>query len=1558
MSSTASQVELSVIEIDGVQVTVLDAPAAQVAVFGTGNPSLSTANPQPLGDAAPGSTGEGADAGHVHAHGNQGGGLQHAAATGDTAGFMPSTMFNLLDGATATSSSGTLMRRDQSGNVEANTFEGDLSGNADTATKLATARLINGVSFDGTEDITLPGTEIETITFDDSGSGAAPDSEFDGSQALTISRNTIGAPGLTGEDASGSWDIDITGNAATASQLETGRLINGVEFDGTENIQVEAISPESITFDDTGSGANPGSSYDGSAPRAISYNSVGAPGVDGDGATGEWPIDISGTAETARRIVTSMRYTLGIVGFALNPGQAFEVSIPAAEVALGDFVDRASYSKPLPFVVKVEHQCGDGIVLAVFRNVGSVDTYVPSGVVVVEVSENIGFMPEPPPEPEDPDGEGGEEGGGEGGGPVDPGEPDISIVQPFLTQQSTQDADWVGLGNTVNGHNFGWQNSSAVSGEAGAIGGVLARASTYAYYADTSITPLARTNTFRMAGSFRLANSNFDGAFFLGYVAHQSLAAGSPPVPFIGIEFVEPAGGSTTDPFRAAVRFNGPGGGSSATILVEQNVNHSFDLTWTGKPDGSGTLSGTVISTEVSIAVNPGVESFTAFGLFAGGTGANANVKTGTCLFDNLRYRKGTVLPPPPPEPPVPTTTPLSQALVPLKVFDVRNLPPEVNGGVSAVGNNSADDWAAMQACVNAARDWAASTGEYAMAYFPRASYKTLRTITITGSNYMIGGAGINLTYIIGHDTATSSISPVFEIIDFSGRIEFLDVRHNTDQMRLVVRQSSSDNSKPSRLHYEHCNFNGWGSQFVNPSNGQSYSFTSNTGMAWQVLNLNGNSIITSSATSSQRKGVSFDNCSNARILFSQYGQQGWGALRVRGSTALRNGFFGALNYYGMARIEDSLSFIASDHYIEQLRPATTRDNKNFASPALVLSGTPGDTRQGRVTFSSSVLNGAYGSSSQLTTDPNKLPYETYVTVNDWRGRLSMLTAEYTNAFESGGSDYDPNKLEFRFACTGTAPVSVLLAGNSFKQGVGQAVPTIQGGENVGRHVLANWNPGATVSTSKVVPDVVDSNTLELAGQALNDLRELSRMDLLLNKYIDSATFPLPTSGEIAAPPLLPQLNWQKRSDWLDVKALPPSVNGGVSAVGDGNPANKNQDTAAILAACNEVRKKNSPWSTVYLPPGVYCLASELFPYPTPISVSASFTGSISGSTLTVTAVSSGTITVGHAVQGDGVTEGPTIKARGTGTGGVGTYTLNISLASPVASTAMQSGVGQSTSFNVRGHGRDTIVEWHGASGGQMFRSDGAPQSSYIGIIWDGRNIAGKGFMHRSTVMRESKVLHQFEVFRNFTQNGSGSLSRPGTLSDKYLESSQWRDCIFVNCGTALSATNGNDYMINVDGCWFYDNAVGVYTGAGQALIRNSRFFRSTDMDVKELNDSRSNSIRRCSSVGSRVFYERDAQTITLPSSRVTSIQDCYVSGWTNAGYAILSKATGANCYDPMLVFDCVFVNGPSANPPIKLDRAIQALHSNNSWTHAGTTYTGAQVFANFTANLVAIPVP
>jgi hypothetical protein len=57
----------------------------------------------------------------------------------------------------------------------------------------------------------------------------------------------------------------------------------------------------------------------------------------------------------------------------------------------------------------------------------------------------------------------------------------------------------------------------------------------------------------------------------------------------------------------------------------------------------------------------------------------------------------------------------------------------------------------------------------------------------------------------------------------------------------------------------------------------------------------------------------------------------------------------------------------------------------------------------------------------------------------------------------------------------------------------------------------------------------------------------------------------------------------------------------------------------------------------------------------------AIFTGSVSGTTLTVTNVSSGTIGVGQSLFGLGVANETVITALGTGSGGVGTYTINIS---------------------------------------------------------------------------------------------------------------------------------------------------------------------------------------------------------------------------------------------------------------------------------------------------------
>lgn len=52
-------------------------------------------------------------------------------------------------------------------------------------------------------------------------------------------------------------------------------------------------------------------------------------------------------------------------------------------------------------------------------------------------------------------------------------------------------------------------------------------------------------------------------------------------------------------------------------------------------------------------------------------------------------------------------------------------------------------------------------------------------------------------------------------------------------------------------------------------------------------------------------------------------------------------------------------------------------------------------------------------------------------------------------------------------------------------------------------------------------------------------------------------------------------------------------------------------------------------------------------------------TGSISGTTFTVSAVTSGAIAVGQVLSGSGITPGTFITARGTGTGGTGTYTVS-----------------------------------------------------------------------------------------------------------------------------------------------------------------------------------------------------------------------------------------------------------------------------------------------------------
>lgn len=153
-------------------------------------------------------------------------------------------------------------------------IKGSLSGNASSADRLLVSRSINNVAFDGTENITIKssttnklekGTYLVGSDFDGSvqttwsvdatpsnviGKVVARNSEG-GFSAGTITASLIGdvSGNVTSNSGISSFDVvtanrfigaSLSGNAFSATKLETSRKINGVDFDGTFDITVAA----------------------------------------------------------------------------------------------------------------------------------------------------------------------------------------------------------------------------------------------------------------------------------------------------------------------------------------------------------------------------------------------------------------------------------------------------------------------------------------------------------------------------------------------------------------------------------------------------------------------------------------------------------------------------------------------------------------------------------------------------------------------------------------------------------------------------------------------------------------------------------------------------------------------------------------------------------------------------------------------------------------------------------------------------------------------------------------------------------------------------------------------------------------------------------------------------------------------------------------------------------------------------------------------------------------------------------------------------------------------
>ena len=201
-----------------------------------------------------------------------------------------------------------LFRSEASNSIKTNILEaeriivpGGIDGNASSATKLETPRLINGTSFDGTKDITTERwgetRNIYISDADGSNTGAAVSVNGSGNATLKLP---------------GSIKASLSGNATTATTLQNTRTINGTNFNGSANITTANWgTPRNIYIqDNSGNHTGPAVSVNGggNATLKLPANAVFS------SITGA----LSGNATTATTLQTPRTLTIGNTGKSFN----------------------------------------------------------------------------------------------------------------------------------------------------------------------------------------------------------------------------------------------------------------------------------------------------------------------------------------------------------------------------------------------------------------------------------------------------------------------------------------------------------------------------------------------------------------------------------------------------------------------------------------------------------------------------------------------------------------------------------------------------------------------------------------------------------------------------------------------------------------------------------------------------------------------------------------------------------------------------------------------------------------------------------------------------------------------------------------------------------------------------------------------------------------------------------------------------------------------------------------------------------------------------------------
>jgi len=237
----------------------------------------------------------------------------------------------------------------------AGVFTGDLTGNADTATALETARTIGGVSFNGTANINLPG--VNTSGSQDTSGNAAT------ATALATGR-TIG---MTGDVVWTSASFDGSGNVTGTATIQANSVALGTDTTGN---YVGTITG-GTGIDSTGATSGEGIAH----TLSLDLNELTTSTSDGDG-------DFFAVVDSSGNQKKLTKGNINISGFNNNSG--FITSANGGNAATLDSLDSTQFlrsdaadtktSGDLTFSDNVKAKFGTGSDLLIYHD--GTDSYV------------------------------------------------------------------------------------------------------------------------------------------------------------------------------------------------------------------------------------------------------------------------------------------------------------------------------------------------------------------------------------------------------------------------------------------------------------------------------------------------------------------------------------------------------------------------------------------------------------------------------------------------------------------------------------------------------------------------------------------------------------------------------------------------------------------------------------------------------------------------------------------------------------------------------------------------------------------------------------------------------------------------------------------------------------------------------------------------------------------------------------------------------------------------------------------------------------------------------